>query len=87
MFQLPYNQEKAVSKIREEFLKNSHVRDVRAIDLLVMKSQMDLQETLLKWKQTCHMKGFFKHQTLVETPTDFFGKILITKALVLAIHT
>jgi len=79
MFQLPYTQEKAVSKIREEFLKNSHVRDVRAIDLLVMKSQMDLQETLLKWKQTCHMKGFFKHQTLVEAPTDFMGKFLSQK--------
>merc|ERR1719153_1046376 len=40
MFQLPYTQEKAQSKIREEFLKNSHVRDVRAIDMLVIKSQM-----------------------------------------------
>jgi len=79
MFQLPYSKEKAVGKIREEFLKNSHVRDVRAIDLLVMKSQMDLQETLLKWKQACHMKGFFKHQTLVETPTDFMGKFLSQK--------
>merc|ERR1719357_597281 len=79
MFQLPYSQEKAQSKIREEFLKNSHVRDVRAIDMLVIKSQMDLQETLLKWKQTCHMKGYFKHQTLVETPTDFMGKFLSQK--------
>lgn len=36
-FQLPYPVKKVHNRIREEFMKNSHVRDVRAIDLLVIK--------------------------------------------------
>uniref|UniRef100_A0A6F9DM91 NADH dehydrogenase [ubiquinone] 1 alpha subcomplex subunit 6 n=1 Tax=Phallusia mammillata TaxID=59560 RepID=A0A6F9DM91_9ASCI len=78
-FQLPYTVEKVHNRIREEFMKNSHVRDVRAIDLLVIKGQMDLQETIKMWKQPCHIKSYFHQETAVEVPTDFLGKFFTQK--------
>ncbi|CAK8677829.1 NADH dehydrogenase [ubiquinone] 1 alpha subcomplex subunit 6-like [Clavelina lepadiformis] len=78
-FKLPYTKERLQNRIREEFLKNSHIRDVRAIDMLVIKGEMDLQETLLKWKQECHMKELFQHETAIRQPTDFLGKFFSQK--------
>uniref|UniRef100_H2XL07 NADH dehydrogenase [ubiquinone] 1 alpha subcomplex subunit 6-like n=2 Tax=Ciona intestinalis TaxID=7719 RepID=H2XL07_CIOIN len=60
-------------------MKNSHVRDVRAIDILIIKGEMDLQETLLNWKQDCHVRDYFEHPTKIQEPTDFLGKFLTQK--------
>ena len=79
MYRLPYNQKQVQNRIREEFYKNSHVRDVRVVDLLIVKSQMDLQETLQHWKQSCHMREFFGKPTDIEKPTTFMGKFLTQK--------
>nr|XP_002125596.1 NADH dehydrogenase [ubiquinone] 1 alpha subcomplex subunit 6-like [Ciona intestinalis] len=78
-YQLPYPVETVQAKIKENFMKNSHVRDVRAIDILIIKGEMDLQETLLNWKQDCHVRDYFEHPTKIQEPTDFLGKFLTQK--------
>ncbi|KAL3877572.1 hypothetical protein ACJMK2_035268 [Sinanodonta woodiana] len=60
-------------KLRELFLKNKHVTDIRAIDLLVIKGQMDLVETMRIWKQKTHVMMFFK-DTNIKKPTEFLTR-------------
>ncbi|KAH7950322.1 hypothetical protein HPB49_022409 [Dermacentor silvarum] len=37
LYDIPVSAEQARAKLREEYVKNKHVRDIRAIDLLVIK--------------------------------------------------
>ncbi|KAJ7756289.1 hypothetical protein B0H16DRAFT_1886039 [Mycena metata] len=43
--------------IRMRFEANRNVTDVRAIDVLLLKSRQDFQETLNMWKQPDHIYG------------------------------
>lgn len=62
-------------KIKEEFKKNAHVTDIRVIDMLVIKGQMELQETVNEWKQNCTIMYPFK-DTVNPKPSDFLSKFL-----------
>ncbi|VDK70217.1 unnamed protein product [Dibothriocephalus latus] len=62
-------------KLREEFLKNKDVKDIRVIDLLVHRGQNDLIETAHIWRSDTHVMDAF-HQTAIEKPTDFLSKFL-----------
>ncbi|KAH7927173.1 NdufA6 NADH-ubiquinone oxidoreductase 14.8 kDa subunit [Leucogyrophana mollusca] len=43
--------------IRQKFEQNRYVTDPRAVEVLLLKGQQDLQETLNCWKQTDHVMG------------------------------
>jgi len=43
--------------VRQRFEQHRYVSDPRAIDVLLLKSRQDLQETLNCWKQTDHVLG------------------------------
>ncbi|CAN8030454.1 unnamed protein product [Ixodes persulcatus] len=75
MYDIPVTAEQGRSKLRQEFLKNKHVRDIRSIDLLVIKGQMELVETLKIFKQKSHVMAFFK-DTVEPKPADFMSKFL-----------
>ncbi|BFZ02699.1 hypothetical protein BsWGS_05738 [Bradybaena similaris] len=70
---IPITVEQGRAKVRELFLKNKHVTDIRVIDMLVIKGQMDLVETASIWKQTSHVMMFFK-DTVNPKPSDFLSK-------------
>jgi NADH dehydrogenase (ubiquinone) 1 alpha subcomplex subunit 6 len=72
-FRIPISVEQGRAKVRELFLKNMNVTDIRAIDMLVIKGQMDLVETANIWKQRNHVMAFFK-DTVNPRPTDFMSK-------------
>ncbi|XP_039259005.1 NADH dehydrogenase [ubiquinone] 1 alpha subcomplex subunit 6-like [Styela clava] len=79
IYRLPAPAETLRDRIKEEFFKNSHVRDVRAIDYLVVKGRMELQETMEMWKQTHHILYFLKHDSRIERPTTFLSKFFTQK--------
>ncbi|GFR58839.1 NADH dehydrogenase [ubiquinone] 1 alpha subcomplex subunit 6 [Elysia marginata] len=72
-FYLPITVKMGRDKVREMFLKNKYVTDIRTIDMLVIKGQMDLVETANIWKQRNHVMMFFK-DTVNPKPTDFLSK-------------
>ncbi|XP_064479998.1 NADH dehydrogenase [ubiquinone] 1 alpha subcomplex subunit 6-like [Ornithodoros turicata] len=74
-YDIPVTAEQGRAKLREEFVKNRHVRDIRTIDLLVIKGQMELVETLKIFKQKSHVMAYFK-DTVNPKPTDFMSKFL-----------
>ncbi|EAU87814.1 NADH dehydrogenase 1 alpha subcomplex subunit 6 [Coprinopsis cinerea okayama7 len=43
--------------IRQKFEKNRYLTDPRAIDVLILKSRQDYQETMNCWNQTDHVMG------------------------------
>ncbi|BES95824.1 unnamed protein product [Nesidiocoris tenuis] len=74
-YDIPKNIKQCRAKLREEFDKNKHVQDVRIIDMLVIKGQMELKETVNIWKQNGHIMDYFK-ETWEEKPKDFLSKFL-----------
>jgi hypothetical protein len=54
-FDIPKSEEQCRAKLKEVFLKNKDVTDVRVIDMLVIKGQMELKEVTEQWKQKNHV--------------------------------
>jgi len=65
-------------ELRRRFYSNSNINDIRVIDMLVIKGQMELNETVMKWKQECHLMNYFK-KTHNPKPRDFISKFLAGK--------
>jgi NADH dehydrogenase (ubiquinone) 1 alpha subcomplex subunit 6 len=50
------------SKIRHNFSKHLNVQDTRAIDVLLHKGAVELEETLMLWKQPSHLLMYFRDE-------------------------
>ncbi|KAJ8681431.1 hypothetical protein QAD02_017218 [Eretmocerus hayati] len=74
-YEIPKNEQDLKRKIREEFQKNAHVKDIRALDMLVIKGQMELKEVVEKFKNKGALMFYFK-DTVEPKPTDFLGKFM-----------
>lgn len=77
-YELPVSEARMKNKLREMFQQNKNVTDIRTIDMLVIKGQMDLNETVLKFKQSCHVMNYFR-TTHNPKPKDFISKFLAGK--------
>ncbi|VDL19231.1 unnamed protein product [Hymenolepis diminuta] len=65
-------------KLREEFMKNKDVKDIRIIDLLVHRGQMDLLEASHLFRSDTQIMQYFD-ETATEKPKDFLSKFLSNK--------
>lgn len=70
---LPITLKMGRDKIKENFMKNKDVTDIRVIDLLVAKGEMELMETIKVWKQKSHVMAYFQ-DTIEKKPKDFLGR-------------
>ncbi|XP_048760886.1 NADH dehydrogenase [ubiquinone] 1 alpha subcomplex subunit 6-like [Ostrea edulis] len=73
MYKLDVTDKEAHAKLREEFMKNKHITDLRVIDLLVVKGQLELINAVEEFSQKPHLMRFFKDPGNTR-PTDFLGK-------------
>ncbi len=55
LYEIPYTAHDMRHIIALLFKKNAHVRDPRLIDLLISKGEMEMEETLMQWKQRPHV--------------------------------
>ncbi|CAG0900592.1 unnamed protein product [Darwinula stevensoni] len=72
-FDIPKSVRQCREKLKEEFVKNKDLKDVRIIDAKVIKGQMDLVETKKMWRQKHHVMNYFQ-DTRNKQPTDFLSK-------------
>lgn len=61
--------------MKQEFLKHKDVTDVRVIDMLVIKGQMELKETVKIWKQKGHVMRYWQ-ESQDPKPVDFLSKFM-----------
>ncbi|KAJ1917948.1 ndufa6 NADH-ubiquinone oxidoreductase subunit [Tieghemiomyces parasiticus] len=73
-FQLSMPMSVIRAKIREEFEKNRYVSDLKSIDVLLVKGQMDYQETVNAWKQQSQLMNYFAKEEADPKPTTFLEK-------------
>ncbi|KAI2801795.1 hypothetical protein RDWZM_000739 [Blomia tropicalis] len=74
-FDLPVNDKQMRSKVRELFFANKDVTDTRVIDMLVIRGQMELNDTVNKFKSQMHVMAYFKDPNQ-HKPKDFLSKFL-----------
>eukprot|EP00088_Acartia_fossae_P014740 TRINITY_DN1793_c0_g1_i4.p1 TRINITY_DN1793_c0_g1~~TRINITY_DN1793_c0_g1_i4.p1 ORF type:complete len:127 (-),score=30.70 TRINITY_DN1793_c0_g1_i4:151-531(-) len=78
-FDVQVNVDQCRDQLRRNFKKNAHLKDIRVIDMLVVKGQSDLKEVVEHWQQVPHImeKWFQKDKpTETEKPKDFISKFL-----------
>jgi NADH dehydrogenase (ubiquinone) 1 alpha subcomplex subunit 6 len=75
-YELPMNIEGCRKQLRKKFEVNAHIKDIRIIDMLVVKGQHDLQEVVEYWAQPCHVMSKHFSEAIVEKPKDFMSKFL-----------
>ena len=54
------------SAITWHFRKSAHVRDPRVVDMLVVKGEMDLEETLMQYKQKPHLMRILEDPNMLK---------------------
>ncbi|KAJ1979195.1 ndufa6 NADH-ubiquinone oxidoreductase subunit [Dimargaris cristalligena] len=74
MYQLSMPMSVVRAKIREEFEKQRYVSDLKTIDTLLTKGQMDFQETMNAWKQQSQLMNYFAKEEADPKPVTFLEK-------------
>ncbi|NP_001164372.1 NADH dehydrogenase [ubiquinone] 1 alpha subcomplex subunit 6 isoform X1 [Nasonia vitripennis] len=74
-YEIPKSDKDLKEKIRGEFMKHANIKDIRVIDMLVIKGQMELKEVAERWKNKGTLMFYFK-DTVEPKPTDFLSKFM-----------
>jgi len=76
-YELFYSNKELHDKMKQQFLKNKAVEDIRVIDYLIFRGQLELYETVNAHKTKAHILHYWKDETpQFQKPKDFLGKFL-----------
>jgi len=75
-YNLPVSRETMYAQLRKKFEEHRHVKDIRVIDMLVVKGQQDLKEVVEVWAQPTHIMSKHFRESHKERPKDFMSKFL-----------
>ncbi|XP_069122716.1 NADH dehydrogenase [ubiquinone] 1 alpha subcomplex subunit 6-like [Argopecten irradians] len=73
-FHIPLTTTQCKSRLRNQFNKNKGLSDLRVIDMMIIKGQMDLMETVNNWKQRNHVMQLFDDFSETSKSKDFLAK-------------
>ncbi|RLN71287.1 hypothetical protein BBJ28_00023427 [Nothophytophthora sp. Chile5] len=55
LYDIPMEPSEARLTVQALFRKHADVKDPRVVDMLITKANMELEETLMQWKQKVHL--------------------------------
>merc|ERR1712213_301428 len=73
---MPVTEKACKDTIKNNFVKNKNLKDIRVIDMMVIKGQQDLREVIECWAQSGHLMSKYFKETIEERPKDFMSKFL-----------
>ena len=73
-YQMPLTPEDGRTKLREIFVRNSRIQDPKTINALIVRGQMELNESVNKQKEECHLWKYFRAEQ--RRPETFLTKFL-----------
>ncbi|KAK5663952.1 hypothetical protein OQA88_164 [Cercophora sp. LCS_1] len=79
MYSVPLPISRIRTRIRQEFERNRFVNKLSVVDVLILKSHADYQETMNFWRQTTHIMSYFKEENFrgeKSLPTSFMAGFL-----------
>lgn len=65
--------------IKNEFVKNAHLTDIRVIDRLVMETEKHLESFRMQYYNPTHTRDYFFRENVEPKATDFLSKFLSGK--------
>ncbi|KAI9316163.1 hypothetical protein DFJ73DRAFT_881413, partial [Zopfochytrium polystomum] len=75
LYQLDITTSALKRRVRQAYEESRHVSDLGVIDVMLLKSRQELEETLNFWKQKTHVMRYFEQNPYAEPkPRDFLGK-------------
>jgi len=77
-YELHQSEDQMKAKIKEHFVKNKDVEDLRVVDYLIFRGQTELYEVVNVHKFKAHLCAYWNHDTKApyQKPKDFLGKFL-----------
>jgi len=74
---LPVDANRLRAKLKSEFVKNAHIKDVRVVDMKVIQGQQDLKEIAEGWQEAyILLSKYFSEIHIPTRPKDFMSKFL-----------
>ncbi|SAM67575.1 probable NADH2 dehydrogenase (ubiquinone) [Ustilago bromivora] len=67
------------AKFRTQFEKNKTVKDLAVLDLMLLKTQQEYQETMNGWKQVPHIMKWFAEEEAPARPEGFLDKFYASR--------
>ncbi|KAL2263670.1 hypothetical protein VTK26DRAFT_5701 [Humicola hyalothermophila] len=79
MYSVPFPVSAIRTRIRQEFERNRFINKLSVVDVLLVKSNADYQETMNFWRQTNHIMSYFKEESFrgeKRLPSNFVSGFL-----------
>ena len=76
IFRLEKSHEQCRDKLKEKFMVNKDVDDIRVVDMLTIKGKMELEETMKVWKQKTHVMRYWEDPAGPKPEGTFYEKFL-----------
>ena len=70
LYDIPMEPSEARLAVQALFRQHAAVKDPRVVDMLITKANMELEETLMQWKQKVHLMTLLDHGQALRTPVS-----------------
>ncbi|CAH0491048.1 hypothetical protein KXD40_002269 [Peronospora effusa] len=75
LYDIPMEPAEARLAVQALFRQHAAVKDPRVVDMLITKANMELEETLMQWKQKVHLVKLLEHGQTLRTPAPFVNSM------------
>ncbi|ETN07402.1 hypothetical protein PPTG_13316 [Phytophthora nicotianae INRA-310] len=75
LYDIPMEPVEARLAVQALFRQHANVKDPRVVDMLITKANMELEETLMQWKQKVHLVTLLEHGQALREPAPLVDSV------------